>query len=156
MKARGSGVSGRMGRTHALERLQTLGLQGDDVSLAELIPAVEMAWADGEVQPNERAVLEAYAQSLVETLPAPPGGRRLTLARALAWLTQWTRRRLAPHERRQALESVRLLSAHPGGAAMRKRVVEWCEAVAAVDGSPVWDAREVLWLQRVRATLDLA
>ncbi|MFZ5440269.1 MAG: hypothetical protein ACOZQL_09690 [Myxococcota bacterium] len=144
-----------MERKLALERLRALGFQGPDVYFAELVPAVEMAWADGVVQPNEQAVLEAYAQTLVDALNEQAGANLFTLARALAWLSRLTRRRLSPHERGWALESVRLLSAGPQGTKLRKRVVEWCEAVAAVDGSPVWDARELFWLQRVRTALEL-
>jgi len=34
-------------------------------------------------------------------------------------------------------------------------MVEWAEAVAAVDGSPVLDSRELFWLQRVRTVLEV-
>lgn len=155
------GVSARvtqcaMERARALERLKALGFTGPDVYFAELIPAVEMAWADGEVQANERAVLEAYAQALVESLNATAGARLFTFSRALVWLRRLLKRRLTPYERSWALESVRLLSSGAAGLPMRRRIVEWCEAVAAVAGSPVWDARELFWLQRVRSTLEVA
>jgi hypothetical protein len=145
-----------MDRTRALDRLRQLGFTGADVYFAELIPAAEMAWADGEVQPNELAVLHAYGEALVESLNRQVGATLFKTPRALAWLKKLTQRRLSPHERAWALEAVRALSNGPSGLAMRKRIVEWCEAVAAVDGSPVWDVREAFWLQRVKTSLELA
>lgn len=141
-------------RQVALERLKALGLRGADVYLAELIPAIEMAWADGVVQPNEQALLEAYCESLVKQLNEQAGARLFDLGRALRRLHTFLSRRLTPSERHTALEALRLLST--GQQTMRRRIAQWCEAVAAVDGSPVWDARELFWLQRVRTSLELA
>ena len=37
---------------------------------------------------------------------------------------------------------------------MRGGMLEWAEAVAAVDGSPVWDNRELFWLQTMKQNLE--
>lgn len=135
----------------ALQALATLGFKGRDVYLAELIPAVEMAWADGEIQPNERAMLESYCEALVDRLNAQAGATFFTLRRALTLLDLLSQRRLWPAERQAALIALKSW-AGPGmnGEQMRKRMLEWSEAVAAVAGKPVWDTRELFWLQAMK------
>lgn len=143
-------------RVTAVERLKALGFSGTDVYLAELIPATEMAWADGQVQPNEVAVLESYCEALVTDLNREVGARLFSTARALKQLRRLLKRRLSNFEREWAIESLRRLSLGTRGHEMRERIIAWCEAVAAVDGSPVWDVRELFWLQRVRRSMGLA
>jgi hypothetical protein len=130
--------------------LALLGLHGADTYFAELIPAAEMAWADGEVQPNERALLEAYASDLIERLNREAGAPAFSGARAQAMLARLLQRRMRPYERHAAL---RLLSGRSREA--KRRMLQWVEAVAAVDGHPVWDTRELFWLQAVRRTLGM-
>ena len=138
----------------ALRVLSALGFRGRDVYLAELIPAVEMAWADDVVQPNERAMLEVYCEDLVERLNQQAESAFFSVNRAKALLDVLTRRRLLPAERQAALYALQAWSGLTlNGAQMRKRMVEWAEAVAAVDGSPVWDARELLWLEEMKRKL---
>ncbi|PZR11120.1 MAG: hypothetical protein DI536_18455 [Archangium gephyra] len=144
-------------RDDALRMLAKLGFRGLDVYLAELMPAVEMAWADGVIQPNERAVLEAYCESLVEELNRQAGAPFFSLRRALRMLDRATARRLPPSQRREALVALKQLAGiSPRGAEICARMVTWAEAVAAVDGRPVWDTRELFWLQFMKRNLGLA
>ena len=139
----------------ALATLAKLGFKGRELFLAELIPAVEMAWADGVIQPNERAMLESYCMDLVERLNREAGAPVFTLGSALLLLERLAQRRLTRTERRAALLVLaRWGAASPTGAVRRKRMFEWAEAVAAVDGKPVWDMRELFWLQVMRRTLE--
>lgn len=139
----------------ARRKLARLGITGPDVHLAELIPAVEMAWADGSVQPHERALLEAYCDHLVDHLNAVAGVRVFSGRRARAVLEHLLERRLTPHERQEALLALKLLAGRTShGVLMLRRSIEWVEAVAAVAGHPVWDARELLWLQSILRTLE--
>lgn len=136
-----------------MQRLEALGFRGLDVYLADLIPAVEMAWADGEVQPNERALLDAWCEALVEQLNREAGAPFFTLQRARARLEWLLRRRTTPAERYSALQALAEWTRGPEGAGRRARMLEWAEAVAAVDGHPVWDTRELFWLQTLRRRL---
>jgi hypothetical protein len=65
----------------ALHDLGSLGFKGLDVYAAELIPAVEMAWADGEIQRQERALLNAYCEALTDYLNLQAGARLFRLSR---------------------------------------------------------------------------
>ena len=138
----------------ALKNLAKLGFKGRDIYLAELVPVVEMAWADGVIQPNERALLEAYCESLTERLNKQAGANFFQLGHTLKVLDRLTRRRLRPAERSAALAALNVWSGRgSGGAEMRRGMLEWAAAVAAVDGSPVWDERELAWLHTMSARL---
>ena len=47
--------------TAFLERLQAAGFAPDNLALLHLVPLVEVAWAEGEVTPQERALILALA-----------------------------------------------------------------------------------------------
>ena len=133
-------------RQQALTRLAALGFQGADVYLAELIPAVEMAWADGEIQPRERLVLEAYCEALVDRLNREAGYAFFTLRRAHRLLGALLTSRLSPAARQAALEAL----SRADGVADRERMLTWAEAVGGAAGAPPWDTREQFWLQAMR------
>lgn len=134
--------------------LARLGFSGPSVYFAELIPAAEMAWADGVVQAHERALLEAYAEELVAHLNTQAGFPLFKLGQALACVEKLLQQRMKPHERQSALAALEVragTSSH--GLQMKRRMIEWAEAVAAVAGRPVWDSRELFWLQALYRTL---
>jgi hypothetical protein len=135
----------------ALHDLESLGFKGLDVYLAELIPAVEMAWADGEIQKDERALLDVYGESLTDYLNRQAGAPFFRLGRTRAQLERLLRRRLTPGERRVALRALKSWSAATrGGEEMRKRMLAWAEAVGGITGSPLWDVRELFWLHTMK------
>lgn len=136
--------------------LAALGFRGRELHLAELVPAIEMAWADGELGPNERTLLEAYCEALTSRLNHDGSAGVFLLARNLLVLDRLTRRRLGPSQRVTLLRALKALKG-PGSSAtqMRQRMFEWAEAVAAVEGSPVWDVRELVWLETMRRNLEV-
>jgi hypothetical protein len=140
----------------ALCDLKGLGFKGRDVYLAELILITEMAWADGNIQPNERALLEAFCETLTERLNRDAGAPFFSLRHAFLILDRLSARRLTPDDRLRALRAVRLLSGtSTKGEAMRQELLQWATAVAAVDGSPVWDTRELFWLETMKRHLGV-
>lgn len=139
----------------ALHDLASLGFKGRDVYLAELIPVVEMAWADGVIAPNERALLEVFCESLTERLNMQAGAAFFRLDHTLQVLDRLTQRRLTPAQRLTALKALKRWSGTgSSGDEMRSGMLRWAEAVAAVDGSPVWDTRELFWLQTMKRQLE--
>ncbi|MBL8955448.1 MAG: hypothetical protein JNK82_32030 [Myxococcaceae bacterium] len=141
----------------ARRTLTRLGFAGPDIYLAELIPAIEMAWADGTVHPDERALLEAYCDQLVAHLNGLAGAPVFSGRRARGVLDRLLQRRLLPHERQAALVALKARAGKTSeGLGMLTRAVEWAEAVAAVSGCPVWDTRELFWLQNVLRTLQVS
>lgn len=141
----------------ALNDLEALGFRGRDVYLAELIPVVEMAWADGKIEPNEQALLLAYAEALTDRLNRQCGAALFRLDHTYRMLDRLRERRLTPSERMIALRALRTWAGRgPSGAAMRAEMLSWAQAVAAVGGSPVWDSSELFWLQTMEQHLDAA
>ena len=65
----------------AIEELHASGLRPSTVALLELLPLVELAWADGCVSPRERQLVAAAAARRREV----PGSAHTQLA---AWLTE--------------------------------------------------------------------
>ena len=49
-------------RQEAIDRLRDFGIQGEQVYLIDLIPLVEMIWADGSAQQSEVAIFETYLE----------------------------------------------------------------------------------------------
>ena len=139
-----------MEREQALRELEGLGFRGRDIYLAELIPVVAMAWSDGKIEPNERALLVAYAETLTLRLNDHSGAAFFKLERTLEVLEQLCERPLSPAQRLVALRALKVW-AGPGltGVEMRSEMLSWAQAVAAVGGSPVWDSRETEWLQTI-------
>ena len=142
-------------REKAIHDLADLDFTGRDIYLAELIPVVEMAWADGVIAPNEQALLEAYCEALTDRLNQQGGAQFFRLARTFLVLDRLTQRRLSPAQRVTALKALKTWSGSGlRGDEMRSGMLDWAEAIAAVDGGPVWDIRELFWLQTMKWNLE--
>ncbi len=142
-------------KEQALRDLEALGFRGREVYLAELIPVVEMAWSDGKIELNERALLLAYCEALTQRLNEHAGAPFFTLERTLVTLERLCERPLTPSQRVLALRALKAW-AGPGvsGVEMRSEMLSWAQAVAAVGGSPVWDSRELEWLRLMEGALS--
>lgn len=129
-------------RESALETLRRLGFSAHEVELAELIPACEMAWADGHVDPAERFLVEVYADRLVDALTARSGPCP-THGRARSVVNRLLKHRLSPRQRRLALRALEVLCGDSPAA--RHRMLEWATAVADIAGEPAWHRAEERW-----------
>ncbi|MBL8955809.1 MAG: hypothetical protein JNK82_33860 [Myxococcaceae bacterium] len=113
--------------------LADVGVQEHDAALAELVVAVEMAWADGVLHPSERVVLEAYAHELAVRV-AHETGSRLPLVRSRRLLGRLLARRLGQEQQQNAVAALKRLAEASGNSeAMRARMLVWAEAVSAAD-----------------------
>ena len=79
--SRREGIAHAIGRTDAalVDRVEQLGFSGESLQVLDLLPLVHVAWADGRIQKEERAVLlaildqrglapESEASLLIESL----------------------------------------------------------------------------------------
>lgn len=57
-------------REKALEDLARFGIKGEAVYFIDLIPLLEMLWADGRAQPSELALFEEYLRKHVQRINA--------------------------------------------------------------------------------------
>jgi hypothetical protein len=62
-----------MSRLEAIEALERYGIRGVEIYLIDIVPLIEMVWADGEAQPAELAVLDGYLRRHVERVNRTAG-----------------------------------------------------------------------------------
>lgn len=110
-----------------VEALQALGFTPDTTALLPLVPLVEVAWAEGGVSEEERAVIVQLARARAITEGSAADQR----------LAEW----LSERPRPEVLAGVsRLLGAMLGGPASvvdglaADELVEYCERIAAASG----------------------
>lgn len=137
----------------AVETLSQLGFSGPDIYLAELIPLVETAWADGQIQPSERALLEAICVRQTRWLNEKAGVNVFSAERSLQLLHRELERRLTPHQRQAALIALEHWWRATGQwREAPKRLIRWANVVARSAGLPRVDTRELFWLRTLERT----
>ncbi len=100
-------------RDTALAVLRRHGIRGPQVYLIDLIPLIEMIWADGRAQESERAALDDYLVRHVEMLNELAGYSILTLPQAREFVAGFLRERPDPdllRTLRSLISAVRLSS----------------------------------------------
>ncbi len=146
-------------RQQVLDTLSAHGISGAEVYLLDAVPLIELAWADGEVHPAERAMILSFVEHLMVKLRAEAGYNVVTHAQALVFIDRLTTERPSRLDFSvwlQCLKTLRL-----SGKDRRARldaIVEGMHAVGAVAPSPAyrtidWDEREVLCFMRLESTL---
>jgi tellurite resistance protein len=104
-----------------LGQMEPIHAAASSVVLASLLPAIQVAWADGTIQERERALILKLADE--SGLAAD--------AEAMARITGWLATPPTDQEMRLALDELRALDpSHEQGG----RVLEWAQAVARADG----------------------
>ena len=90
-------------RQEALDRLSEFGIQGEQVYLIDIIPLIEMIWADGYSQSGEVAIVKDYLHHHVDRLNQLAGYPMITLESAEAFVTKFLQQRPS----RQLLKTLR-------------------------------------------------
>ena len=80
-------------RRTAITQLNALGITGPDIYLVDLIPLLEMIWADGKVQEMELEILEHYLPNHVTAINRLAEHNILTLERAKKFVKQFLQTR---------------------------------------------------------------
>lgn len=109
-----------------LQELEALGFTPETVALLPLVPAVQMAWAEGGVTDAERKLLIQLAR----TRGIMEGGV------ADRMLADWVERRPSPQVFERAMRLVRAMLAAPAqdGALTADDLVKYSEDIAAASG----------------------
>ncbi|CAG0970473.1 hypothetical protein MYXO_01270 [Myxococcaceae bacterium] len=122
-------------RTRALAVLRRHGITGADVYLIDLIPLIEIIWADGKAQDSELFLFEAFLRRHVDGLNRSVGHRMLTLEDARAFVRRFLHERPSHEllrELRSLVAAVRLASSDDGhNAALRGSLLAACVDIAA-------------------------
>ncbi len=83
-------------RKEALEELSGYGIKGTKVYLIDVIPLIEMIWADGMAQDNEIAILYEYLEKHVAHINNLAGENILTFKAAHSFVSSFLKRRPDP------------------------------------------------------------
>lgn len=148
-----------MTRSEALSRLVARGVPGPMVYLLDALPLVEMAWADGVVQPAERAMILAFVNQHLALLEAHAGGPVVRRSDALEFINRYLAERPSAEtfaELRELMMVVRLTGESDEARAVR--ILDWVSTVGGAAASPnepkhAWDKDELLTLWRLEDEL---
>lgn len=122
-------------RQEAIDRLRDFGIQGEQVYLIDLIPLVEMIWADGSAQQSEVAIFETYLEQHIARINTLAGYAILTIEAAQTFIQRFLTER--PSEKllqtlRSLIPPIRLANSdHTANQALRKSLLQGCLDIAA-------------------------
>lgn len=83
-------------RQEAIQKLQRFGISGPLVYLIDLIPLIEIMWADGKAQDGELEVLSKYLKTHVKRINKTAGCQVLTQEQGHAFIQQFLKKRPDP------------------------------------------------------------
>ncbi len=83
-------------REMALDRLAGHGIEGVNVYLIDIIPLIEMMWADGKIQSEEITILDYYLKKHVKHINDIAGMEAMTLSKARKFVSRFLRNRPDP------------------------------------------------------------
>ncbi len=122
-------------RQQAIEDLRQYGITDSQVYLIDLIPLIEIIWADGKVQPGELAILDKYLQDHVRRINRLAGYEILTPGQARTFIDRFLNQRPDPallKNLRSLVNAVRLnTSDSEANAAVRDCLLAACIDIAA-------------------------
>jgi|SaaInlStandDraft_1057018.scaffolds.fasta_scaffold09644_2 hypothetical protein len=52
----------------AVAKLENLGIKGTHIYLIDLLPLIDLMWADGVIQDNEKVIFEVYTQKRIDVI----------------------------------------------------------------------------------------
>ncbi len=82
-----------LSRQEALEKLKRYGIQGSQVYLIDVIPLIEMIWADDCAQESETQLLYDYLERHVRHINKLAGAQILSLKDARAFIDKFIKKR---------------------------------------------------------------
>lgn len=100
----------RMPRKQALEELKKFGISGKEVYFIDIIPLIEMIWADGQVQRGEISIFNDFLPKHVERLNDLAGYEAFHLKDAHKFVSRFFKEKPGP----ELLKTLRNLSAAAG------------------------------------------
>jgi len=83
-------------RMDALEQLEKYGIKGKDIYFIDIIPLIEMVWADGHNQDAELAIIEHFFYDYIEHLNKSCGYKAFSQEDAQKFLSRFFKKRPEP------------------------------------------------------------
>lgn len=125
----------RPSRKEAVEKLRAFGIVDEDVYLIDVIPLIEMIWADGKKQMEEVALLDLFVRRHVERINRAAKHPVISVPRAHEFTRRFLDKRPDPQllsELRSLVAPVRLANADdPDAVALRDCMLTACLDIAS-------------------------
>jgi hypothetical protein len=122
-------------RAEGLKRLAHHGISGADAYLIDVIPIVDMMWADGKLQDVERRLLDQFLVEHVENLNRLAGTAVLSIERARTFVGRFLATRPDSALVRELIELIPPTRFSSTAATLhgiqRQRILDWCLDIAA-------------------------
>lgn len=122
-------------RSDAIKELEQFGIRGSDVYLIDVLPLIEMMWADGAIQDVERGLLEKFVGEHVANVNALAGFPALKPEDAQKFIERFLATRPQPETLeilRKLIPVVRLGSSdNVRNEQHRKAILRWCLDIGA-------------------------
>jgi hypothetical protein len=128
-------VSTHPSRSKVIDSLESFGIRGSTVYLLDLIPLIEIAWADGEIQRMELLLLRDFLKSHVERINRKAGFAVLDYRTACDFLTGFLKKRPDPallRALRGLVVPCRLGHAGPESRREKLTLLKFCMDIAAI------------------------
>lgn len=120
-------MSDTVRRRQILKDLAEFGISGHETNFLELIPLIEMVWADGRRQPGEMQVLDHYIRSLIARLNAISPADTLTTKQAEKFVLRY----LETRPSKELLVCLRDLAIELSTSKTRELLLQACLDIAA-------------------------
>lgn len=137
--------SPHISREDAVARLKTCGIEDEELYLIDVIPLIEMVWADGAAQEREIKVLEKFIEFQVDHINQLAGYEMLTMYTARAFMNRFLDERPDPELLRTLRSLVAIVrlsnSSQEVNEALRKSLLAACLDIASApnEGSGLAD-----------------
>jgi len=122
-------------RKEAIDKLLRYGIDGSMVYLIDVIPLIEMMWADGSAQDSEVAILEEYLRKHVNHINKIAGHNAISMRDARSFVSRFIHTRPDPEllkELRSLIVPVRLSTSNDAlNDALRESLLSACLDIAS-------------------------
>ena len=126
----------QMTREEAIEELRQYGIEGSDLYLIDVIPLLEILWADGKAQGGEVAVVTNYLKRHVQHINGLAQYEVLTEEQATRFVNRFLKQRPEPgllRTLRSFIAPLRLSGSEPiGSDVLRESLLAACLDIAAI------------------------
>lgn len=81
----------------AVAKLETFGISGVNIYLIDLLPLIDLMWADGRIQENEKIIFDVYTENRIDDLNKSfEGAIRLSKDSVMEFFTPYLETRPSP------------------------------------------------------------
>lgn len=125
-------------REDAERRLRQYGIDGPEVYLVDIVPLIEMMWADGSIQKAELSLFEKYLEKHVASVNERAGREVLTKYEAFKFASRFFESRPDPGLLRELRALVGACSGHTAAhrKAVKSSLLAACLEIAQSSSSP--------------------